>query len=176
MTVLRNVLAGNNGERSKLLSASQRADMRAFLEKVTQYVPKEERECLLASGEIPTAAISWRPAHLAYERNDPWVYLREHWTDVFGNPIPSFEEYVAYRTTVELTHDDRERIRDCTSKKGWMSEEISPNGKGDIYRSGLVNPHPEDTVLYQFTVGKPRVYRKIFTMPEAVQRLRESRS
>ncbi len=170
VTVLRNKLADNNRKRSALLSDAQRAEMRAYLSRITQWCAPEQAEKIISSGEMPTAALSWRPEHLAFERQDPWHTLREHWTDVFGNPIPSFDEYKEYREKVGLSAADRARITDCTSTPGWITDEIKPWGAGDPYKSGILEPRESDTVLSQFTVGKPRVNRKIFTMPDAVRK------
>ncbi len=174
VSVLRNILLMNNAKRSELLSPRQHAEMRHFLKTISHYVPDEQRKPIVEGGVIPTAALSWRPDHLAYElENDGWRHMRNYVTDVFGNPIPSMEEYRQYRELVELSDADRQRIRDITAEPGWMVEEVKPGSRGDVYSTGLVKPTQNDTVLYEFTVGDEPRNRTIFTMPQAIERMRE---
>lgn len=75
VSVLRDVLRRNNARRTRLLSAKQRKEMTDFLKKVTHYVPDKVRDELLGDHPIPTAALSWRPDHLALEQMDRWRHI-----------------------------------------------------------------------------------------------------
>ncbi|MEE8586779.1 MAG: hypothetical protein V3T83_18205 [Acidobacteriota bacterium] len=166
--VLRDVLRNNNRRRTKLLDDRQLKEMREFLSRLTQYVPDRQRKKLLEDHPIPTAALSWRPEHLALEQMDRWRHISGYWTDVFGYPIPTEKEYREYRKLVELTEEDRQQIRQITAKPGWMIEDVKPDDRQDIYRTGPIEPRDSDTVLHQWTVGKKRTNRTYFTMPQAM--------
>ena len=170
VSVLRGVLKENNRKRTKLLTEDQRKEMRAFLKKITHYVPDDKRRELLGLDQpIPTAALSWRPEHLALERMDRWRHISGYWTDVFGYPIPTEVEYREYRKLVELTDEDRDRIREITAKPGWMNEDVKLDDRADIYRTGPIQPREGDTVLHQWFVGGKSTNRTYFTMPQAME-------
>ncbi len=173
-TVRKRVMSQNESKRSGLLSEAQRKEMRAFLEKVTLFVPEPVRSEILNSGKIPTAEISWRPYHLAFI-DDPWPHLRGYYTDVFGYPIPSYNEYVEYRKLVDITAVDREQIRKLTRTKGWMVE-FEPGSRYDVYKDGQVQPDQDDVVLFEFKVGRQdQKFKKIFTFPQAMKTYEASR-
>lgn len=169
VSVLRNLLLMNNLKRSELLDKNQQKDMRDFLKKATEYVPDQQRSKIREAGIIPTAALSWRPEHLASVKDiesDPWYNMRGLYTDIFGNVIHNADEYKAYREKVALNKEDREKLRDITSKSDWIID-IKLDSKHNIYRYGVTKYNDEkDTQLFSFRVGKEPTNMKLFTVPQ----------
>lgn len=166
LAILRDILIDFNKKRSRMLSDEQRGQMKEYLKKVSMFVPDEARKEILESGMIPTAALSWRPYHLAFIP-DPWKHLDGYYTDVFGYPIPSREQYLEYRKLVDLAPEDREKIRELTKTPGWMVE-FEPGNREDVYKEGQVEPAKNDVVLFEFKVDpKLPTFKNLFTFPEA---------
>jgi len=178
LNVYRNVLKKKNEIISRMLSPAQRKEAMEFVKEVTRYVPDEIRKEMIGEAKatggfvIPTAAISWRPPHMAYHiENDPWPFMRGYVTDLFGYPIPSEKEYREYRQLVDLSEEDQEELRELTRTRGWM-EEIPVGSKMDVYKDGPIQPGRDGILLFQFKAKEksPR-FEKIFTFPQRMKEL-----